>query len=165
MDTKVHNEEALQLALTTIRRSKIYLWQSISDQIAEIASPTIIHVIADVAEKGASLWLSSRSLAREGYHISAREFKDSPLGRISRVERGTFFLVTLSSSGEEGPSTSFVLKRIATLMAAKNSSDYNQTIGGIRRSISFVLARAISMCLRDPRLPHPYLLEVNRSPE
>ncbi|KAI0989630.1 hypothetical protein GJ496_008301 [Pomphorhynchus laevis] len=56
MDIEVHSEEALQSALTTIRRLKIYPWQSISNQIAKIASTTAMlpHVVDDNQTTGKS---------------------------------------------------------------------------------------------------------------
>ncbi|KAI0977653.1 hypothetical protein GJ496_006633 [Pomphorhynchus laevis] len=145
MDTEVHNEKvvpctAIEPMPTPVQERDVF---GVSMTLRDI----------DARSDGVR---TSPSTA-QAYHVARTNALY--LERISKVEECTFFPVTLSSSLGEDPSASIVLKRITTMLAAKNSSDHNQTIDGIRRRISFVLAKSISMCLRGSRIPRPYSVE------
>ena len=85
------------------------------------------------------------------YKKHEREKRRSYERHILEVERGTFTPIVLSTTGGWGPSAAITYKRIASMIAEKQGSSYNQVMKMIRCKISFALIDAAIMCLRGAR--------------
>jgi hypothetical protein len=68
--------------------------------------------------------------------------------RIREVEHGCFSPLVFSVSGGMGPAANVVYKKLASMIAAKHSQSYSQTINWLRCRLSFSLLRSSIMCIR-----------------
>ena len=77
--------------------------------------------------------------------------------RVREVEHDTFSPLVFFTAGGRGNTATVVYKRIASLIAGKQTKPYNKTLHRLRCRLSFSLLRSVVMCLRGsrPLVPNP----------
>ena len=85
------------------------------------------------------------------YKIHEKEKKREYQQRIRHVEHGTFTPLVFSSYGTCNKETTTVLKKLASMLADKNSTEYAQEISLLRVRLSFEFMRSAQRCLRGTR--------------
>ena len=82
------------------------------------------------------------------YRQNEQEKRRAYEQRIREIEHGSFCPLVFSTSGGMGITTTIVYKRLAELIAAKQSKPYSKTMNWIRCKLSFSLLRSAVMCIR-----------------
>ena len=85
------------------------------------------------------------------YKMHEKEKKRDYQQRIRHVEHGTFTPLVFSSYGTCNKETTIVLKKLASMLADKNSTEYAQEISLLRTRLSFEFMRSAQRCLRGTR--------------
>ena len=85
------------------------------------------------------------------YRQNEQEKRRAYEQRIREIEHGSFCPLVFSTSGGMGITTTIVYKRLAELIAAKQSKPYSKTMNWIRCKLSFSLLRSAVMCIRGSR--------------
>ena len=77
--------------------------------------------------------------------------------RVREVEHGTFSPLVFFTAGGRGNTATVVYKRIASLIAGKQTKPYSKTLHWLRCRLSFSLLHSVVMCLRGSRslVPNP----------
>ena len=84
------------------------------------------------------------ALYRQHEQIKKREYGD----RVRQVEMASFTPLVLATTGGMGKEATTFYKRLADLIAAKNSSVYSSTLAWIRCKLASSLLRSAIMCIR-----------------
>ena len=80
------------------------------------------------------------------YHENIKQNKYEE--RIRETEHSSFNALVFDCSGGAGPSSSLVIKQIASKISEKRGDPYADTIGYIRTKISFALLTGCVLCLK-----------------
>ena len=92
---------------------------------------------------------STASIFKKHEQDKKREYND----RVLQVEHGTFNPLVIGTNGGMGEECQHFVKRLAELLALKQSESYASTVSWIRTKLAFEVIRSAVLCVRGSRTP------------
>ena len=92
---------------------------------------------------------STASIFKKHEQDKKREYND----RVLQVEHGTLNPLVIGTNGGMGEECQHFVKRLAELLALKQSESYASTVSWIRTKLAFEVIRSAVLCVRGSRTP------------